>query len=404
MIDRLLHTPDGVRDILHEECQKKQALEKKLHRVFQSYGYRDLETPTFEFFDVFSREVGTTPSRELYKFFDREGNTLVLRPDFTPSIARAAAKYFHQEDKAVRLCYQGNTFINNGNYQGHLKESTQMGAELLGEESAEADAEMIAMAVELLRSSGLQEFQVSIGHVEFFKSLVAEAGFSDQEEQKLRSLISMKNFFGVEEFLESFCLRGKLKKALLSLPEMFGGGEILEKAEQLTDNQDALLVIRRLQNIYELLTLYGVEKYISFDLGMLNKYQYYTGVIFRGFTYGTGDAVVKGGRYDHLLARFGKPAPSIGFAVVVDQLLSAMGRQGIEIPLENGPTLLLYNGKDRSAAMLEAKKLRSEGLSVVLMEQKDTLESYENYGKRNGFCAVRRFTSQEDSEEGAVIL
>lgn len=117
MIDRLLHTPDGVRDTLNDECQKKQSLERELHKVLVSFGYRDLETPTFEFFDVFGREVGTTPSQELYKFFDREGNTLVLRPDFTPSIARAASKYFREEDKAVRLCYQGNTFINGGNYR-----------------------------------------------------------------------------------------------------------------------------------------------------------------------------------------------------------------------------------------------------------------------------------------------
>lgn len=395
MIDRLLHTPDGVRDILNEECQKKKSLERELHKVFVSYGYRDLETPTFEFFDVFSREVGTTPSQELYKFFDREGNTLVLRPDFTPSIARAAAKYFHEEDKAVRLCYQGNTFINSSNYQGHLKESTQMGAELLGEESAEADAEMIAMAVELLKKAGLEKFQVSIGHVEFFKSLMREAGFSEEDEQKLRSLITMKNFFGVEEFLGSFHIRPELKKALLELPEMFGGGEILDRAEALTDNEGALLAVRRLKDIYELLKLYSVEKYVSFDFGMLNKYQYYTGVIFRGYTYGTGDAVVKGGRYDHLLARFGKPAPSIGFGVLIDQLLSAMARQKIPVPVENGPTLLLYEEQDQAAAMMEARNLRKQGCSVILMEMKDNLSAYEEYGKRNGLYAVRKFDTSD---------
>ena len=370
MIDRLLHTPDGVRDTLNDECQKKQSLERELHKVLVSFGYRDLETPTFEFFDVFGREVGTTPSQELYKFFDREGNTLVLRPDFTPSIARAASKYFREEDKAVRLCYQGNTFINGGNYQGHLKETTQMGAELLGDESPEADAELIAMSVELLKKAGLQEFQVSVGHVGFFKSLMKEAGFSEEDEAKIRSLITMKNFFGVEEFLESFSLNEKLKKALITLPEMFGSSEVLDRAESLTDNEEALAAVKRLKEIYELLKIYGVEKYISFDFGMLNKYQYYTGVIFRGYTYGTGDAVVKGGRYDHLLARFGKPSPSIGFAVVVDQLLSALGRQKIAVPVEQGPTLLIYEKKDRTSAMMESNKA---------------------YGKRNGFYAVRKF-------------
>ena len=225
----------------------------------------------------------------------------------------------------------------------------------------------------------------------FFKSLMKEAGFSEEDEQKLRSLITMKNFFGVEEFLESFSLKEELKKALITLPEMFGSSEILERAEQLTDNQEALEAVHRLKEIYELLKIYGVEKYISFDFGMLNKYQYYTGVIFRGYTYGTGDAVVKGGRYDHLLARFGKPSPSIGFAVMVDQLLSALGRQKISVPVEQGPTLLLYEKKDRTSAMLEANHLRQQGCSVVLMEQKDTMEAYEAYGKRNGFYAVRKF-------------
>ena len=176
---------------------------------------------------------------------------------------------------------------------------------------------------------------------------------------------------------------------------MFGSSEVLDRAESLTDNEEALAAVKRLKEIYELLKIYGVEKYISFDFGMLNKYQYYTGVIFRGYTYGTGDAVVKGGRYDHLLARFGKPSPSIGFAVVVDQLLSALGRQKIAVPVEQGPTLLIYEKKDRTSAMMEANNLRKQGCSVVLMEKKDTMEAYEAYGKRNGFYAVRKFDASD---------
>ncbi len=395
MIDRLLHTPDGVRDILNEECQKKQALEKIVHQVLNSYGYQDLETPTFEFFDVFSREVGTTPSRELYKFFDRDGDTLVLRPDFTPSVARAASKYFSGESLAVRLCCKGNTFINSSSYQGRLKESTHMDAELVGEESPEADAELIAMTIDLLLSAGLQEFQVSIGHVDFFKSLIKEAGLTAEEEQTIRSLITMKNYFGVEEYLEQLNLPGELKEILKSLPELFGNGQILEQAERLTKNPGALRAIQRLKEILEILNLYGMEKYVSFDLGMLSNYQYYTGVIFRGFTFGTGDAVVKGGRYDNLLGWFGKPKAAIGFAVVIDQLLNALSRQKIEIPTEDGPTLLLYKKEQRQGAMKEARALRKQGCRLVLMEWKETLETYEAYAKRNGFYAVRVFDPKD---------
>ena len=152
MYRQILHTPEGVRDIYNEECRRKNQVQEILHGVLHSYGYEDIQTPTFEFFDVFSREVGTVTSRELFKFFDREGNTLVLRPDITPSIARAVAKYFTEEDMPVRLCYVANTFINHSDFQGRLKENTQMGAELIGNGGVEADAEMIAL-VEIGRAS-----------------------------------------------------------------------------------------------------------------------------------------------------------------------------------------------------------------------------------------------------------
>lgn len=131
-------------------------LEQRLIQRLKTYGYHDIQTPSFELFDVFSQEVGTIPSRELFKFFDREGDTLVLRPDFTPSIARSAAKYYMDETRPIRMCYMGNTFVNNSSYQGRLKESTQLGAELLGDASPEADAEMIAMVIELLLDAGTE--------------------------------------------------------------------------------------------------------------------------------------------------------------------------------------------------------------------------------------------------------
>ena len=127
----LLHTPEGVRDVYGEEYARKLFVEKKLHDTIHLYGYQDIQTPTFEFFDVYSKEIGTTPSSQLYKFFDKEGNTLALRPDFTPSCARCAAKYFMDETAPLRFTYSGSTFTNTSNLQGKLKEVTQMGAELV---------------------------------------------------------------------------------------------------------------------------------------------------------------------------------------------------------------------------------------------------------------------------------
>ena len=153
-MEQKLHTPEGVRDIYNKECETKLALQKKLNTVLHLYGYKDIQTPTFEYYDVFREEIGSTSTQELYKFFDREGNILALRPDITPSIARAAATLFENEDFPIRLCYAGNTFINHSSYQGRLKENTQLGAELIGLDAIEADAEMIAMVVDGLKKTG----------------------------------------------------------------------------------------------------------------------------------------------------------------------------------------------------------------------------------------------------------
>ena len=202
MNNRLLHTPEGVRDIYGKEYARKLAVEQKLQNAIHCFGYEDIQTPSIEFFDVFSKEIGTTPSKELYKFFDKEGNTLVLRPDFTPSIARCAAKYFMEEKVPLRFSYNGNTFTNTSNLQGKLKEVTQMGAEFIGDPSVEADAEVISMVIEALKSTGLTRFQVTIGEVDYFRGLCEEAGLDEDTEKELRSYISGKNFFAAQELLE----------------------------------------------------------------------------------------------------------------------------------------------------------------------------------------------------------
>ena len=189
MKKQLLHTPDGVRDIYNGECKKKLYLQEKLHQTLLKYGYNDISTPTFEFFNIFSSDIGTTPSKDLYKFFDKEGNTLVLRPDFTPSIARSAAKYYLDDNMPVKLCYLGNTFINSSDYQGRLKETTQCGAELIGDGSISADAEILSMVVDSLKEAKLNNFQISVGHAQFFKALVKESGLDDEQVDELKELI-----------------------------------------------------------------------------------------------------------------------------------------------------------------------------------------------------------------------
>lgn len=369
MNKKLVHTPEGVRDIYGDEKEKKNIVERLLHERIAAYGYRDIQTPSFEFFDVFSKEVGTTPSRELYKFFDKEGNTLVLRPDFTPSIARCAAKYFMEEDVPIRFCYQGSTFKNTSDLQGKLKEATEMGAELIGDDSVQADAEMIAMTIEALYHAGLSDFQISIGNLEYFKGICAEAGLDEETELELREYISGKNYFGAEELLERTHVGKKDKELLLQVSDLFGGVQILEEAKKTASNKRSRHAVERLEKVYQALCDYGVEKYVSFDLGMLSKYNYYTGIIFKGYTYGVGDAIVKGGRYDRLLVRFGKEAAAIGFVIVVDDLLAAMSRQDVVIAGIEEPVKLYYTEGDFKEKLQEAKRMRSAGKKVELLHE-----------------------------------
>lgn len=382
-MQKILHTPEGVRDIYSRECEQKHALQERLHATIHSYGYHDIETPTFEFFDVFSKEIGTIPSRELYKFFDREGNTLVLRPDFTPAIARAATKYFVNESVPVRLTYLGNAFVNQSSYQGRLKETTQIGGELIGEDSADADAEVIALVVQMLLSSGLKEFQISLGHVGFFRALVQEAGLDEQTTEELKTLLKNKNTFGVEKLMEQQPISDSLRTLFRSLTSLFGTEEVLDRADALTENQAAKESLQRLREIWKILKLYGVEQYVSFDLGMISGYRYYTGIVFRGYTFGTGDAVIKGGRYDSLLRQFGKEAPAVGFVAVIDQLLNALSRQKITQQIPANHCMIIYESSKLEEAVQRAKELRSSGIDVELIRitESRTKEDCRQYAK-----------------------
>ena len=380
---RLLHTPEGVRDIYNVECGKKLAVESRIKKIFHLYGYHDIQTPTFEYFDVFRKEIGTTPAKELYRFFDKEGNTLALRPDITPSVARAAATLFGDELLPLRLCYTGNTFVNHSNYQGRLREVTQMGAEFIGDDSVEADTEMLALAIETMVSIGVKEFQLTVGNVDFLNSLFEDAVLDEEAKERVMELINNRNFFGVEEYLEQTSLSRSTKEAFAALNYLVGGVEVVDKAREIAPNSTGIMAIKRLEKIYEMLKLYGVEKYVTFDLGMTGIHGYYTGIIFRGYTYGTGDAIIKGGRYDHLVEKFGKKSPSIGFVIVIDELMNAMMRQKLRVLYPRKNTIVLYDESRFKDAVSVAKDLRSKAKNVELMkkEKDKLLDDYIRYGK-----------------------
>ena len=367
MKEKLLHTPEGVRDIYNSECKRKSAVEKRIHHILELYGYQDIETPTFEFFDIFNSDTGTVSSVEMFKFFDRNNNTLVLRPDMTPSIARSVA--------------------NNRSYQGKLTEKTEMGAELINDDSPEADAEGIIMMIDCFLAAGLTDFRIDIGQAEFYKGIMDALEASEEVKEQIHEYIENKNALGMEILLSDLSMKDCYRNILLEYNDLYGDVTMLEKAKKLTINPRCQAAIARLEEVYEVLKLYGYEKYVSFDLGMVNHFDYYTGIIFRGYTYGTGDAIGKGGRYDNLLAQFGKEASASGFTILIDDVLSALSRQNISISLkEYAYSLLLYKSEDRQNAIPLVVKLRDAGVrtELVSVAEGKALEEYLAFGKNQG--------------------
>ncbi len=402
MNNQLLHTPEGVRDIYAEEYARKLAVEQKIQHVFSLYGYQSIETPVFEFFDIFKKERGSVGSQGMYKFFDRDNNTLVLRPDMTPPIARCVAKYYMDETKPLRLCYLGPPFINGTSYQGRLKESTQTVAELIGDDTADADAEMIAMVIDALKETGLKEFQVELGQVEFYRGLVEESGMNEETQEQLRILIENKNYFGVEELLSEQTMGEDLKKLFLKLPELFGDIDQIRLAKSMTTNERALGAIHRLEEVQEILDSYGLGDYVSYDLGMLSKYSYYTGIIFKAYTYGTGEYIVAGGRYDKLLEQFGKKAAAVGFAIMADQLLLALSRQKIRIDVKMNDTIILYDPAARDRAIRLVCQFRNAGIPAQLTPraESESMDAYLDYARR--FQLHRLISLPEDGSIAVV--
>lgn len=394
-MEKLLHTPEGVRDIYDNECKKKLKILHKMHHVLSLYSYNDIETPTFEFFDIFNQDKGSATSNEMYKFFDRENNTLVLRPDITPSIARCVAKYYDDEELPIRLCYQGKTFFNTHNHQGKLNEITQLGAELINDDSSAADAEVIATVIDCFLAAGMKEFQIEIGEVDFFKGILEEARLDSKTADEIRNFIHNRNFFGLESLMKELDLDDKVKNVLISFDQLFGGCEMLKRAKQLVTNTVSLEAIERLEKVYKALSYSGYEQYISFDFSLLSRYEYYTGIMFRGYTYGTGDAVVKGGRYNNLLKQYGKDAPAIGFAFYIDDLMMAISRQKIEVPVDNSDSIILYDIEQQETAIRLANHLRKSDrkMELIRRSKKKEIRDYAAYGKKNHFSGMFYLTS-----------
>ncbi len=383
-----IHTPEGVQDILIEECRVKRSLEARIRELFLSHGFYEVETPTYEFYDVFSPDDDRDEEVPMFKFFDREGRVLVLRPDLTVPVARITATRLQGRTLPLRICYIGNVFRYNEYGGGKQNEFTQAGAEILGADTPEADAEVIALAIKSLLAMGLENFQVDIGQVEFFKGIMEEAELEEDSVREIRVLVEKKDFVGMREYVEKLRMDGRYKELILSLPGLFGSLDVIEKAKKLTSNRRSLKALDSLTKVLEILKDYEFSRYVSLDLGMFKGLYYDTGIVFRGFAYGVGFPILSGGRYDRLTGRFGRECPATGFSIGINMVMAALERQKAEIETPAIDTVVCYREKSRKMAISLAESLRRQGLKVELDVTGKPVEWVKSYAASNGIKGI----------------
>ncbi len=378
--------PQGVEDILSNEYEMKEDIIMNIKKIFKSYGYRQILTPTFEYYDLFLGVEGTIDKDEMFKFIDGNGKILVLRPDVTTPIARMVATNYKAIPMHLKFCYATNIFRIHEDQKGNKREFTQAGIEYLGDEKPDADAEVIVLAIQSLIHCGLNNFKIDLGQARYFKGLIKELGISSGEQHRIHRLIENKNFAELRTILDTLDIEDSFKKILLKVPHLYGSpAKVFAEAEKLVCNSEMEEAIRNLKRVCTILCDYDYEKYISIDLGMIHHMDYYTGVIFKGYINNYGKSVLSGGRYDNLSKQYGYDMPATGFGLNIDELLEAMKMCDVHQDYVcTTDYFILYKPEDRKKGLQLASRLRKHGFIVESDVSIENIEKHiQNASYRN---------------------
>ncbi len=389
--------PKGVKDFLPVKAAKIEYLKHTLAELFARWGFRPVIPPALEFLHVLERGLGAGLRDKTFRFDDRQSGRLVaFSPDITPQIARIVATRMREMPLPLRLCYSGQVLRHTEQQAGKDREIFQSGVELIGLDSPEADAEMIAMAVESLQALGAAEFTIDVGQVEFFRGVMADLPLTAAAAREVQGAIARKDSSELQRLLEAAPLADRAREEVLALPRLFGGREVLERAARVVSNDRSRRALDSLARILEILAVYGVEERVTFDLGELRGLDYHTGVVFQGYLAGFGRAVCSGGRYDNLTARYGYPAPATGFTFNLLNLLFALERELDGAAVKSTDVLIFQSGADKQEAQRLARSLRARGYSAARDIIPRDLEATLAYAAAMNFRCVMVLGAQED--------
>ncbi|MDA0999863.1 MAG: ATP phosphoribosyltransferase regulatory subunit [bacterium] len=379
--------PAGAKVFLPEQAERKRQVEQRLLDTFGRWGFREIVTSAFDFCGP--ETGGEVREEQTFRLVDREsGGLLALRSDVTPQIARIAGTLLAKEPRPLRLCYVTDVF-RHAHVAGLLqREYRQAGVELIGLMSLEADVEMIAIASTCFRVNGVENFRMSLSHGAFLKGLLEEFQLEGSQRTEVLEAVARRDVAGLRSLTKEVRSRNGSAKVLLALPELFGGGEVLRRAEKLVANRDSRRALAELRQVSEMLELYGIAEQVIFDLSDFRNFNYYTGVIFEGFVEGAGYPVCGGGRYDQLLGRYGTDGLGTGFAMDVDHLLRVASQNGIR---NGAPDFLVIDFTNaKRIGMTAARELRACGWHVARDIMRRDLPASLAYARKAGIgcCLV----------------
>jgi ATP phosphoribosyltransferase regulatory subunit len=358
--------PKGTKLYLPEEAAQKRLVEERLLGVFRRWGYREVVTPAYEYFDVIAQGTDHDLQERMFKMVDREsGRLLALRADITPQIARIVATRMRDEPKPLRLAYVSNVFRYDEPHVGRYREFYQAGVELIGLPNPEGDAEMIAMTVEGLGALGLERFQIDVGQAEFFRGIVEDVAADEPIARALRSALAHKDQSALERLVADLRAPAAVTELLLALPALYGRGDVLDRAERLVKNARSEAALRNLAEVYRLLRAYGLADSVLLDLGEVRGFDYYSGVHFEAYVSGLGASLVGGGRYDQMLRRFGYDCPATGFAFEVGRALLALESQGKAAPSPGPDFFIIDFTPEKTRALALSRRFRDRGWAVA---------------------------------------